>query len=363
MNVPRGYQTNVTLSDGGVLSLGGSWSGAVGAKDGEIWTAGAGWRMAPGIGITPLIAPDPDGEYRGDNHLWLFPLANGKVFHAGPSAAMHWIDTNGAGGITAAGQRADDSSSMNGNSVMYDIGKILKTGGATAYELAEASAAAYMIDINAEQVVVKKLPAMHYRRAFHNSVVLPNGQVVITGGQSFARIFSDELSILRPELWDPRTEKFSMLSAMAVPRNYHSFSILLPDGRVLVGGGGLCESSCSVNHPNAQILTPPYLLNADGSAAARARITSAPVGAGNGDTVTIDSDGAIASFVLMRLASVTHSINSDQRRVPLQFTQLGPQRYQAVIPADTGTAPKGLYMLFGIDVRGVPTLSRSFKVR
>lgn len=54
---------------------------------------------------------------------------NGKVFHAGPSVSMHWIDTAGGGSITAAFDRGDDTDSMNGNAVMYEIGKILKIGG------------------------------------------------------------------------------------------------------------------------------------------------------------------------------------------------------------------------------------------
>ncbi|MGT2489831.1 Kelch repeat-containing protein [Cupriavidus basilensis] len=72
--------------------------------------------------------------------------------------------------------------------------------------------------------------------------------------------------MLTPELWDPATEKFQKLAAMATPRTYHSVALLLRDGRVLSGGGGLC-GGCTTNHPNVEILTPPYLLNADGSAA------------------------------------------------------------------------------------------------
>jgi hypothetical protein len=39
MNIPRGYQANTLLRDGSVLTLGGSWSGGVGNKHGEVWTA------------------------------------------------------------------------------------------------------------------------------------------------------------------------------------------------------------------------------------------------------------------------------------------------------------------------------------
>ena len=39
MNIPRGYNASTLLADGSVLTLGGSWSGGVGGKHGEIWTA------------------------------------------------------------------------------------------------------------------------------------------------------------------------------------------------------------------------------------------------------------------------------------------------------------------------------------
>ena len=44
MSVPRGYQGNAVLQDGSVLTLGGSWSGGLGGKYGEVWSPGDGWR-------------------------------------------------------------------------------------------------------------------------------------------------------------------------------------------------------------------------------------------------------------------------------------------------------------------------------
>ncbi|MBI1889673.1 MAG: hypothetical protein HYS18_03420, partial [Burkholderiales bacterium] len=240
MAVGRGYQGNATLADGTVLTLGGSWSGGLTEKNGEVWSATGGWKAMSGIAVTPFIGPDPRGIFRGDNHLWLFTYTNGRVFQAGPDVNMHWITTAGAGSVVPAGVRGDDAYSMNGNAVMVDIGKILKTGGAPAYEDAYATASSYLIDLNTG--ATRKITPMNYARTLHNSTVLPNGQVVITGGQTYAKLFSDERSVLMSELFDPKTETFIQLSAMQVPRNYHSISLLLPDGRVLVGGGGLCGS-------------------------------------------------------------------------------------------------------------------------
>ena len=63
--------------------------------------------------------------------------------------------------------------------------------------------------------------------------------------------FTDTTPVLPAELWDPVTWTYTLLSPIIKPRNYHSVGILLPDGRVFCGGGGLCGSGpCrSVSEP------------------------------------------------------------------------------------------------------------------
>ena len=117
---------------------------------------------------------------------------------------------------------------------------------------------------------------MAYSRIFPNSVVLPNGQVVVIGGQTIGKLFSDDNSVLVTELWDPPTGTFRTLPPMAVGRDYHGMALLLPDARVLSGGGGLCGPTCAGNRTDVQILTPHYLLNGDGTPATRPVILSAP---------------------------------------------------------------------------------------
>ncbi|WP_228561615.1 discoidin domain-containing protein [Catenulispora rubra] len=144
MNIPRGYQAMTTLSDGDVFVLGGSWNGPLGGKNGEIWSHTSDtWNLLPGVPDTPALTNDPKGIYRQDNHMWLYATSNGRVLQAGPSSAMNWIDTSGAGTITPAGRRGDSPDAMNGNAVAYDINKILTLGGATAYSDADATNRAY----------------------------------------------------------------------------------------------------------------------------------------------------------------------------------------------------------------------------
>jgi galactose oxidase len=282
------------------------------------------------------------------------------VFQAGPSKAMNWYDTAGSGGTTPAGLRGDDQDAMNGNAVMYDVGKILTVGGAPAYQNANATANAYVVDINSG-VTVRRVASMSYARAFHNSVVLPDGKVLVVGGEAYPVPFSDDTSVLYPELWDPATETFTTMAAMTVPRNYHSVAMLLPDGRVFSGGGGLC-GSCSTNHPDGQIFTPPYLLNPDGTAVSRPSITKAPNTATAGSTITVATKRAVTRFALVRMGSATHSIDNDQRRIPLTPTSSSGTRYALSIPADRGVVLPGYYMLFALNSAGVPSVSRIIRI-
>ncbi|HUD32031.1 MAG TPA: galactose oxidase-like domain-containing protein, partial [Variovorax sp.] len=357
MRIPRAYQANTLLRDGSVFTLRGSWAGGQGDKHGEIWSDAAGWNLLAGVRVDDFLTADPGGVYRADNHMWLLPAGNGQVFHAGPSARMHWIDTTGAGRTQSAGPRGDDADSMSGNAVMYDTGKVLKVGGSPAYQDSNATAASYVIDIRAE-AKVRKLAPMAYARAFHNSVVLPNGQVMVVGGQSYPVPFSDNTSVLPAELWDPATETFTTLAPMGVPRNYHSVALLLPDARVISAGGGLCGAGCAANHADAQIFSPHYLFNEDGSAAKRPVIVEAPATAVHGTAMQVATDGPIASFSLIRLGSVTHTVNNDQRRLALRHERTGDNRYAVAMPTNPGWALPGKYMLFALNADGVPSVAR-----
>jgi galactose oxidase len=366
MNIPRGYQGTTLLSSGKVLTLGGSWNGGEGNKHAEIWISGVGWSLLPGVPIDPFIGPDPMGVWRGDNHLWLIAARDDWVFHAGPASQMHWIDANGGGSVVDAGLRGSDPYAINGNAVVYDTGRILKVGGAQAYSNGNASDAAYVIDIRGGPtvpVVVSAVAPMTFARAMANSVVLPNGQVVIVGGMNVAMPFSDAGAILMAELWDPQTQKFTRLSPMSTPRGYHAVALLLLDGRVFVGGGGLC-GNCGVNHPDAEILTPPYLLNPDGTPASRPAITSAPSSAAPGGTITVTTDMDVARFALVRMAAATHSVNNDQRRIPLAITGGNASAgYWLPIPNNKGDVLPGNYMLIALDAAGRPSVARTIQIR
>ncbi|HZZ95480.1 MAG TPA: discoidin domain-containing protein [Jatrophihabitantaceae bacterium] len=365
MNIPRGYEGDTTLSDGSVFTLGGSWSGGEGNKNAEVFTPSGSWRLVKNVTAASILtSTDPQGVYREDNHGWFFATSNAGVFHAGPSKQMNWFTTAGDGTTRSAGLRADSADTMNGNAVMYDVGKILTDGGATAYQDVDATRRAYTIDISkgpSSPVTVQRVGDMAVPRAFQNSVVLPSGQVFVVGGQAHPVPFTDTGAAMSPELWNPATGQFSTMASQAEPRNYHSVALLLPDGRVFSGGGGLC-GTCATNHPDGQIFTPPYLLNADGSLKTRPVISSAPASARLGSTINVTTNTAVTSFAVVRMGAVTHTVDSDQRRIPLTPISHTGTTYQLRIPSDPGIALPGNYLLFALDSAGTPSVAQTVAI-
>ncbi|ATZ53633.1 hypothetical protein BCIN_09g04410 [Botrytis cinerea B05.10] len=367
MKISRGYQATTTTSTGKVFNIGGSWSGGHGGKNGEIYDPSTNtWSLLSGCPVAPMLTADAQGAFRTDNHGWLFAWKNGSVFQAGPSKAMNWYGTTGTGSQVAAGLRASDSDSMCGNAVMYDAvtGKIFTAGGSPSYQNSGATNNVHLITIGSPNVkpTVQALTSMTYKRAFANGVVLPNGKIFVIGGQPYAVPFTDTDAVLTPELWDPTTQNFTILPPHTIPRTYHSMALLMLDGRVFTGGGGLCGSSCATNHADAQIYSPAYLFNADGTAATRPVISSATSTVAVGGTITIITDTAVTSFSITRFGSATHTVNTDQRRISLTPVKTSGTTYTLTIPNDAGIAIPGYWMFWAMNSAGVPSVASTIKI-
>ncbi|WP_424195041.1 galactose oxidase-like domain-containing protein [Ampullimonas aquatilis] len=401
----RWYNTAVTLPNGNVFTLGGSHyrraTGLPGGNGhGEVWQAnksdGQRWTDLPTMKMDELLKGTTAEKYitdpnntdnpqtdsnRAEEHPKLVVAPNGKLFVAGPTPNMQWFDTDwknnyAAPTVTTAGKRGGDEVSQNGVVVNYGNGKILKAGGNIWYDspgtcieivpgctqqtLADAiksisNANAYLIDIN-NGTKVTPIPKMRFNRAFANGVVLPDGTVLIIGGSGNGKPYDDTEPRRTPELFNPATKSWKNMAPMATTRGYHSVAMLLPDGRVFAGGGGLC-GTCNTNHPDAEIFSPPYLFKGT-----RPVITSAPATIAYASKFNVTTSGfGIAKFTLIRLSSVTHSVNTDQRLVELT-AGLNGNNYVVSSPLNGNIAPPGYYMLFALDVNNIPSVAKIIKL-
>jgi hypothetical protein len=247
---------------------------------------------------------------------------------------------------------------------MYLPGKILKTGTSHNPDLPPdpSAATAYLLDMTQPSPHWQLTTPMSFPRTYHNLTVMPDGTVLATGGGVTTNAIDPAGAVYAAELWSPVTQKWTTLSSMAVPRLYHSIAILLPDGRVLIEAGGRFNGYPS-NDPSdrlsAEIFSPPYLFKGT-----RPTITSAPSSATIGSTISVQTPNAaeIASVSLIRLASVTHAFNADQRYLPLTFTPNGGG-LDIEMPANHNLAPPGYYMLFILNANGVPSVASIIQVQ
>lgn len=213
---------------------------------------------------------------------------------------------------------------------------------------------------------------------FSNAVVLPDGQVLIGHGIFPQGETFEEQNGLRFQLYDPETGQTRGLTTSTVRRGLHGTATLLPDATVLFAGenrealissddpsfplGGFAQGDPDQGVPNGQVFAPPYLFNADGSLAERPVITTAPERIRYRQRFLVGVDGApdrIAKLVLIRSDHNTHSLTGGERFLDLAFEIApGAGALLAHMPLLPAQAIPGIYMLFVVDDRGVPSVAR-----
>ena len=355
MNRGRWYPTNVSLPSGEIFSA----LGSSGGRYPEVWNEKTGWKVLTGVDLAgPILRYKNYYEREWWPLLHVAPL--GYVFHSGPTPLMHNISTKNLGNILQVGTENRDWYPKHGTTVMYDEGKLLVAGGAISGLNKQSSNKSMLIDINSTIPKVTSIDSMKYPRKFHNGVMLPTGEVLVVGGNKSGIKFADKDSVLPIEIWNPQTKKWREGAEISVPRNYHSIALLMPDGRVLSAGGGLCN--CIADHMNAQMYSPGYLFKSDGSLADRPRITVAPKSIKNGQQFTLQSDADIKKFSLIKMSATTHGVNSGLRYLAPAFKSLGHGQYRLTAHANRNILTPGYWMLFAINQKGVPSSAKIIHV-
>ncbi|RYZ57390.1 MAG: DUF1929 domain-containing protein [Proteobacteria bacterium] len=232
---------------------------------------------------------------------------------------------------------------------------IIQVGGSRAGNLgARASDGAIHVDINGAAPVVTQMTPMAFDRIWVSATVLPNGEVLMTGGSAYDNQLQD--TALTAEMWNPTTKTFRPLASTPIARMYHSTSLLLPDATVLIGGGGAPGPLINLN---AEIYSPPYLFDANGNAAARLTIgrSTSREDYNHLSNISWTGAGTVAKAAMIRTGAVTHSNDMEQRFIPLNFVVRG-NTVDVRMPANANLAPPGYYHIFLLNAAGVPSVSK-----
>jgi len=281
----------------------------------------------------------------------------------GPYSTGYTITTSAAGVVTATSTR-DGITRDYGSFSTYDIGKTIVVGGGNITEDGVAKVPTRTAVVLTNGAAPTATGSMSIGRRQFNATLLADGSVLATGGLTSAATSAQvdlDHAATTAERWDPATGQWTVLASASRIRQYHSAAVLLPDGRVLTGGGGVCSVCMNVGYleKNVEYFTPPYLLKK----ATRPVIGSAPatVGINTAFSVTSGQASTIGKVALVGLGDATHGVDQGQRYVPLKFSVSGTT-LTVTGPPTGGVAPPGYYMLFLIDKDGVPSVAKMVQV-
>lgn len=351
MNFARWYPTLTTLPNGEILVQGGIDENGVPVTVPEIYNSQSrSWRRLDGA---------------SNNVNWWYPrnwvAPNGSVFGLSGND-MYRINTSGAGSYARLGGTTGSNNGYTSTAVMFRPGRILQIGGgvpAASNPVVNASAQVSEYDIRGSDPVVTERPGMQYPRHWSTSTVLPDGNVLVTGGSAAANYLKGVARAA--EIYNPQSQRWLTAASAREERLYHSTAILLPDASVLVAGGGApaafdAAGNATPPNLNAEIYYPPYYFDANNNRRTLSNLVSAPdrIAVGQSFSITPVDSSSIQQVNLIKTGSVTHSFNMEQRFVPLSFTNQGGQ-LRVNAPANLNIAPPGFYMLFTVDNNGVPS--------
>jgi hypothetical protein len=389
------YPTNRLLPDGRVLMVGGyHWSvGGPGSKENrsvEIFDPAA-WDADPsGDPYTVLSqADDIPGTInqagRAYTHVYLLPKPVPAARGQGAARTIALIGSVGdmwlyshEPGLDAGDRitrmpsatmpRPGADKGEGSTSVMLPDGRVMITSGGRD---GPSAAIAYFYDPYKDEWEELDLGIA---RNFAIATWLPDGTVLLLNGYTTEPGSPWALDnapggadgVRRPQIIDPfsKTVRDEEPWPETTARGYHSFALLLKDGRVLIGGGkdNVHDTGCEKNE--ARIYSPPNL-----SAGPRPAITNLQDGhemVVGGAPLTIQLTGTVRAergVALLAPGAVTHSYNQNQRYVPLRVVS-GFQNGSITVapPASLNEAPPGEYLLHLVSDAGVPSVGVSVRL-
>ena len=357
----RWYPTLTVLPNGNVLTMAGRNEAGAVVRTPELWN-GSAWSSLTGAGTLEI-------PYYPRNFV---DPKDGRIFYSGERIMSRWFNVAGTGSWTGTGPEHIWKFNRDyGTAAMYDTGKILYAGGGghTSWPTPDAksptpTATAERIDLNQTSPTWQSAGSMSAPRRHLNSTVLPDGQVLVTGGTrggGFVNI-DEGLAVKEAEVWNPSTGAWTLLAANQVMRIYHSVSLLLPDGTVLHGASGDAMAGTVPVPPERshEIFSPPYLFK--GARPTIASVLPANVTYGGILSVTTHNAAQITDVRWIRLGSVTHAFDMGQRANTLSFTRTATG-VEVTAPVNPNQAPPGYYMLFVLNRNGVPSEGKIVKVQ
>ncbi|MEV7288081.1 kelch motif-containing protein [Streptomyces sp. NPDC093252] len=362
MNEARWYPTLTTLSDGKVLSV-------------------------SGLDDIGQLVPGKNEVYDPETKTWtyteevrqfptypaLFLMQDGKIFYSGANAGYGPDDVGRDPGIwdvdtnefTKVPGMSDANMLETANSVLLPPAqdeKYMVIGGGGVGESQLSSEKTRIADLKADEPEFVDGPSLEKGTRYPMASVLPDDSVLISGGSEDYRGRGDS-NILQAHLYDTESNSMERVADPLVGRNYHSGSILLPDGRVMFFGSDSLYADKANTKPGEfeqriEIYTPPYLYQG-----AQPTLSGGPDSIERGESATFTSQHAssLKNARLIRPSASTHVTDVDQRSIALDMEVSGDE-VTVTVPESRNLVQAGWYMLFVTDDQGTPSQAQWVRI-
>ncbi|AIV36260.1 galactose oxidase-like domain-containing protein [Streptomyces sp. MPA0124] len=362
MHEARWYPTLTTLSDGKILSVSGLDDiGQLVPGKNEIYDPKTKeWTYTDKVRQFPTYPA-------------LFLMQNGKIFYSGANAGYGPDDVGRTPGIwdvetnkfTEVPGMSDANMLETANTVLLPPAqdeRFMVIGGGGVGESKLSSEKTRIVDLKADDPKFVDGPSLEKGTRYPQASVLPDDSVLVSGGSEDYRGRSDS-NILQARLYHPDTNSFERVADPLVGRNYHSGSILLPDGRLMFFGSDSLYADKANTKPGKfeqriEIYTPPYLYRDS-----RPDLSGGPQTIGRGESGTFTSRAAstVKKVRLIRPSASTHVTDVDQRSIALDFEAEG-DKLTVTVPKNENLVQSGWYMMFVTDGEGTPSKAEWVRV-
>ncbi|AZM77523.1 DUF1929 domain-containing protein [Streptomyces sp. KPB2] len=362
MHEARWYPTLTTLSDGKILSVSGLDDiGQLVPGKNEIYDPKTKeWTYTDKVRQFPTYPA-------------LFLMQNGKIFYSGANAGYGPDDVGRTPGIwdvetnkfTEVPGMSDANMLETANTVLLPPAqdeKFMVIGGGGVGESKLSSEKTRIVDLKADDPKFVDGPSLEKGTRYPQASILPDDSVLVSGGSEDYRGRSDS-NILQARLYHPDTNSFERVADPLVGRNYHSGSILLPDGRLMFFGSDSLYADKANTKPGKfeqriEIYTPPYLYRDS-----RPDLSGGPqtIERGGSGTFTSRTASTIKKVRLIRPSASTHVTDVDQRSIALDFKAQG-DKLTVTVPTNENLVQSGWYMMFATDGEGTPSKAEWVRV-
>ncbi|MEV5163784.1 kelch motif-containing protein [Streptomyces werraensis] len=363
MKEARWYPTLTTLGDGKILSVSG------------LDDIG---QLVPGK--NEIYDPETkeweytDKERQFPTYPALFLMQNGKIFYSGSNAGYGPDDVGREPGVwDVKTNKFKKIPGLSDPELMETSGTVLLPpaqdekymviGGGGVGESPRSSEKTRIVDLKADDPTFVDGPSLDKGTRYPQASILPNDEVLISGGSEDYRGRGDS-NILEARIYDTEKNELRRVADPLVGRNYHSGSILLPDGRVMFFGSDSLFADKANTKPGKfeqriEIYTPPYLYGDE----EQPDLSGGPqtIRRGGSGTFTSQDAASVKKVRLIRPSATTHVTDVDQRSIALDFTTDGDE-VTVTVPKNKNLVQSGWYMLFVTDGDGTPSKAQWVRV-